>query len=129
MRRLASILVGFCAVLFISAQGCGGGSTGGGNCENTPCFRANQSVETCAGPIKYSGCCSCPQGTVDRLQLKCAPADAATDAMDCGMCFRPNECVKMCGDAVIYTGCCPCPMGSFDRITCPDDASSDAKSD
>jgi hypothetical protein len=54
------------AVTVVAAPGCGSGG-GGGSCDTMECFRANECVEACGGPITYSGCCNCPQGTFDQI--------------------------------------------------------------
>jgi hypothetical protein len=44
------------------------GSSGCGEC-----FRAIQCVAECDGRVVQTGCCSCPDGTVDKLQCGGSP--------------------------------------------------------
>lgn len=63
----------------LPASGGTAGTGGSSNCGE--CIRPFECVTSCTGPVLYSGCCACAQGTVDRAALKCASTTGGSSGM------------------------------------------------
>jgi hypothetical protein len=51
-------------------------------CGEGTCFQQTECVETCGGEIVQTGCCACPEGTVDRA--KCPGGSVSSAASVAG---------------------------------------------
>jgi hypothetical protein len=107
MRRSAVVLVFLVLPAFV-----GGCNDDPSDCGVTECFRAVECVEECGGPVVQSGCCPCPEGTIDSIDCGSGgkgPREPCADTSECAEGYRCG------GDGV----CCGCPSATMECYECP----------
>ncbi len=72
-----------------------GGSAGSGCPPN--CFAPNECVSNCGETPTNYGCCPCPSGTINVYDC---PADAGSDAPNCGLVGSPCPGATTCGSGL-----------------------------